>query len=47
MLRFLLWTLFTIATLNIVSFDVRYSDGLHIKSVGWPEKISAWWRKRI
>jgi len=46
MLRFLAWTFIWICTLGMISFDITYSDGLHIKSVGWPERLSAWWQKR-
>lgn len=46
MWRFLKWAAFTIITLNIISFDVTYSDGLHIKSKGWPERLTEWWDKR-
>ena len=46
MIRFLLWMIFTVCTLNIISFDITYKDGLHVKSVGWPEKLSSWWKDR-
>jgi len=44
MMRFLLAMLFTVVTLNIFSYDIRFVDGLHLKSVGWPERVSKWWR---
>jgi len=46
MIRLLLWTLLSICTLGVLSFDVTYSDGLHIKGKGWPERISDWNKKR-
>ena len=46
MMRFLFWTLLSILTLGMMSFDVTYSDGLRIKSKGWPEAVSEWRKKR-
>ena len=34
---FLLWFIFYILTLGIISFDVKYRNGLHIHMKGWPE----------
>jgi len=45
-MRFLLAMLFTIVTLNLFSYDIRFVDGLHLKSVGWPERLIAWKKKR-
>jgi len=45
MLRFLVAVLFSVITLNIFSFDVRFKDGLHLKSKGWPERLITWKRK--
>jgi len=39
-MRFLLSLLFTLVTLNIFSYDITFVDGLHLKSVGWPERLS-------
>ena len=46
MIRFLLGSIFVVCTLNLFSFEVTYKDGLRIKSVGWPKKLSNWWKKR-
>lgn len=42
MIRFMLWMVLVVLTLNVFSFRVRYSDGLVIKSTGWPEKLFNW-----
>ena len=46
MIRLLISILFVVATLNIFSFDVTFKDGLHLKSVGWPERLLKWKRKK-
>ena len=33
----LLWFLFYILTLGIISFDIKYRNGLYIHAIGWPE----------
>jgi len=45
-MRRLFWMIISVLTLNIMSYDVEYEDGLRIKFIGWPEKLSTWWRGR-
>ncbi len=44
-IRLLFWLLIYIIFLGIVSFDVKYKDGLIIKLKGWPEFIMKWEKK--
>lgn len=44
MLRILFWIVVTVMTLGTISYEVTYTDGLHIKSVGWPERLTNWWK---
>ena len=46
MLRFILSILFIICTLNMISFDLTWDDGLHLKSISWPDRLSSWLKKR-
>ena len=46
MFRILSWTVLYICTLGILSLEVEYSDGLHIKLTGWPEILTRWCNKR-
>lgn len=32
--------------LGIISIDVKYTDGLHIKLVGWPDILTDLYKKR-
>lgn len=40
MFRTVWWTLIYLATLGTISIEVEYTDGLRIKLIGWPEKLS-------
>ena len=45
-MRQLMWVLITIITLGILSYEVTYVDGLHLKFIGWPERLSNWRKNR-
>ena len=38
-MRVLMWLVLWLVTLGTLDIDVLYSDGLHIRLVGWPKKL--------
>jgi hypothetical protein len=47
MMRMFFWTCFVVLTLNIFTFNVKYTDGLSIYSQGWPDRLGEYYRQWV